>query len=76
MQKNISTPLALLVFAVSMVLPVYGSVKHLSSNRSAAISAARASGWPLPAPPPPRLSAFAPSGWPLPAPPPPPSQIA
>src|SRR5277367_4392423 len=71
MQKNIATRLAMLILTVPMVLPVYSSVKHLSSNRVAAISAARASGSPLPAPPPPGLSIVSVSGSPLPAPPPP-----
>ncbi len=53
MKKNISIRLTLVALAISIVLPVYSSVKHLSSNRTAAISVALVSGSPLPAPPPP-----------------------
>jgi hypothetical protein len=77
MKKNISIHLALLALIISIVLPVNGSVKHLSSNRGAAVSVAVLSGSPLPTPPPPpgfSVSAF--SGSPLPTPPPPPRQLA
>ncbi len=53
MKKNISIRLTLVALAISIVLPVYSSVKHLSSNRTAAVSVALVSGSPLPAPPPP-----------------------
>ncbi len=77
MKKNISIRLALLAMVVSIVLPVNSSVKHLSSNRAAAVSVAVLSGSPLPAPPPPPgFSASLASGSPLPAPPPPPRQLA
>jgi len=79
MNKNISVRLALLVLAVSIVLPVNSSVKHLSSNRTAAVSVALLSGSPLPAPPPPPgfdIAAATVSGSPLPAPPPPPGRLA
>jgi hypothetical protein len=77
MKKNISVHLALLAMAVLIVLPVNSSVKHLSSNRAAAISVAALSGSPLPTPPPPPgLSVLAASGSPLPTPPPPPGQLA
>jgi hypothetical protein len=76
MKKNISIHLALLALAVSIVLPVNSSVKHLSSNR-AAVSVAVLSGSPLPTPPPPPgFSVLAASGSPLPTPPPPPGQLA
>ena len=55
MMKNISVRLALLVFAVLIVLPVDSSVKQLSSNRTAAVSVATLSGSPLPIPNPPGL---------------------
>jgi hypothetical protein len=71
MKKNISIPQAFVALAISIVLPVYSSVKLLSSNRTAAVSVALLSGSPLPAPPPPGSSFFAASGSPLPAPPPP-----
>jgi hypothetical protein len=72
MKKNISIRLALLAMVVSIVLPVNSSVKHLSSNRGAAVSVGLLSGSPLPAPqPPPVFSVSAASGSPLPAPPPP-----
>jgi hypothetical protein len=71
MKKNISIRLALLAMVVSIVLPVNSSVKHLSSNRAAAVSVALPSGSPLPAPRPPRFSISAASGSPLPAPRPP-----
>src|ERR1700676_2333391 len=51
MKKNTSIRLAFLVLVVSIVLPVNGSVKHLSSNRAAALCAAFLTGSPLPAPP-------------------------
>jgi hypothetical protein len=77
MKKNISIRLALLAMVVSIVLPVNSSVKHLSSNRAAAVSVAPLSGSPLPAPPPPPgFSVSAASGSPLPAPPPPPGRLA
>jgi hypothetical protein len=77
MKKNISIRLALLAVVISIVLPVNSSVKHLSSNRNAAVSIALLSGSPLPAPPPPpSFSVSAASGSPLPAPPPPPGQLA
>jgi hypothetical protein len=74
MKKNISSRLALLAMVVSIiVLPVNSSVKHLSSNRAAAVSVAVLSGSPLPAPPlPPGFSVSRASGSPLPAPPLPP----
>jgi hypothetical protein len=68
MKKNISIRLALVVLAISIVLPVYSSVKHLSSNCASAIFALE-SGSPLPAPPPPGLQILTASGSPLPAPP-------
>jgi hypothetical protein len=71
MKKNTSIRLAFLVLVVSIVLPVNGSVKHLSSNRAAARCAAFLTGSPLPAPPPPGFSNSAVTGSPLPAPPPP-----
>ena len=71
MKKNISIRLALVALAISIVLPVYSSVKHLSSNRAVAVSVAPLSGSPLPAPPPPGFTVSAVSGSPLPAPPPP-----
>jgi hypothetical protein len=71
MQKNISLRLMLLAIAVLIVLPVNGSVKHLSSNRAAVLSAAGLSGSPLPAPVPPGFSIAEGSGSPLPAPVPP-----
>jgi hypothetical protein len=71
MQKNISLRLILLVVTVLIVLPVNGSVKHLSSNRAAVVSIAVSSGSPLPAPNPPGFSIAGNSGSPLPAPNPP-----
>lgn len=71
MKKNISVRLAMLALAVSIVLPVYGSVKNLSSNRIVVLSTAVLSGSPLPAPVPPRFSIAGVSGSPLPAPVPP-----
>jgi hypothetical protein len=71
MKKNIFVRLALLALAVSIVLPVYSSIKHLSSNRAAAVSVALLTGSPLPAPPPPGFSISPATGSPLPAPPPP-----
>jgi hypothetical protein len=71
MKKNVSVRLALLALAVSIVLPVNSSVKHISSNRSGVVSAAIESGSPLPAPPPPGFQIPSASGSPLPAPPPP-----
>jgi hypothetical protein len=71
MQKNISLRLILLAVAVLIVLPVNGSVKHLSSNRAAVVSVAVSSGSPLPAPNPPGFSIAGISGSPLPAPNPP-----
>ena len=41
MKKNISVRLALLALAILIVLPVYSSVKHLSSNRSVVLSRCR-----------------------------------
>ena len=69
MMKNISVRLALLVFAVLIVLPVDSSVKQLSSNRTAAVSVATLSGSPLPIPNPPGFINV--SGSPLPIPNPP-----
>jgi hypothetical protein len=71
MKKNISIRQAFVALAISIVLPVYSSVKLLSSNRTAAVSVALLSGSPLPAPPPPAFSVSAATGSPLPAPPPP-----
>ncbi len=71
MQKNISLRLMLLAITVLIVLPVNGSVKHLSSNRTVVLSAAVLSGSPLPAPIPPGFSIAGTSGSPLPAPVPP-----
>jgi len=77
MKKDVSIRLALLAIVISIVLPVNSSVKHLSSNRAAAVSVALLSGSPLPAPPPPPgFSVSAVSGSPLPAPPPPPGRLA
>jgi hypothetical protein len=77
MKKDVSIRLALLAIVISIVLPVNSSVKHLSSNRAAAVSVALLSGSPLPAPPPPPgFSVLAASGSPLPAPPPPPGRLA
>jgi hypothetical protein len=73
MKTNISIRLALLAMALSILLPVNSSVKHLFSNRTAAVSVALLSGSPLPTPPPPPgFSVTAASGSPLPTPPPPP----
>jgi hypothetical protein len=71
MQKNILLRLTLLAVAALIVLPVNGSVKHLSSNRGVVVPAAVLSGSPLPAPTPPRFSIAGVSGSPLPAPTPP-----
>jgi len=71
MHKNISLCLTFLAVAVLIVLPVYGSVKQLSSNRTVVLSAAASSGSPLPAPVPPGFSITGASGSPLPAPVPP-----
>ena len=56
MKKNFFVRLALLALAVSIVLPVYSSVKNLSSNRAAAVSVALLTGSPLPTPVPPGLA--------------------
>jgi hypothetical protein len=77
--KNISIRLAFLVFAVSIVLPINSSVKHLPSNRVATASATLRSGNPLPVPtpPPPGFSVLTASGNPLPVPiPPPPGLVS
>jgi hypothetical protein len=71
MKKNISIRLALVALAISIVLPVYGSVNHLSSNRVVGVSVALDSGSPLPMPPPPGFAILSASGSPLPMPPPP-----
>jgi len=71
MKKNIFVRLALLALAVSIVLPVYRSVKHLSSNRAAAVSFALLTGSPLPTPVPPGFTLSALTGSPLPTPVPP-----
>jgi hypothetical protein len=71
MHKNISLRPILLAVALLIVLPVNGSVKHLSSNRAAVVCIAISSGSPLPAPNPPGLSIAGISGSPLPAPNPP-----
>lgn len=71
MKRNISIRVALLVLAVSMVLPVNTSVKNLLSNRVEAAATGRQSGSPIPAPTPPRFSVLAVSGSPIPAPRPP-----
>jgi hypothetical protein len=76
MKKNISIRQAFVALTISIVLPVYSSVKLLSSNRTAAVSVALLSGSPLPAPPPPGFSVPAVSGSPLPAPPPPGFNVA
>jgi hypothetical protein len=71
MKKNISIRLAMLVLALSIVLPVNTSVKHSSSNRAAAAYTALTSGSPIPAPTPPGFSVLTASGSPIPAPNPP-----
>jgi len=71
MRKSISIHLALLAIVVSIVLPVYGSVNHLSSNRVVGISVALDSGSPLPMPTPPGFAILNASGSPLPMPTPP-----
>ena len=69
MKKIISIRLSLCVLAISILLPVNSSVKHLSSNRAVAASASVLSGSPLPLPTPP--SGIIASGSPLPLPTPP-----
>jgi len=69
MKKNSSIHLALCVLAISILLPVNSSVKHLFSNRAGTTSVAVLSGSPLPLPTPP--SALGVSGSPLPLPTPP-----
>jgi len=71
MKKNISVHLALLAMAVLIVLPVNSSVKHLSSNRAAAVSVSLLTGSPLPTPVPPGFTVSALTGSPLPTPVPP-----
>jgi hypothetical protein len=71
MKRNIRIYLAMLALVGSIVLPVNGSVKHLSSNRGLAVSAALKSGSPLPVPTPPAYSVATLSGSPLPVPTPP-----
>ena len=69
MKKNGSIHLVLCALAISILLPVNGSVKHLFSNRAATAPVAVPSGSPLPLPTPP--SALGVSGSPLPLPTPP-----
>jgi hypothetical protein len=71
MTKNILVRSGLLLAAILIVLPVNSSVKHLSSNRTAAGSVAVLSGTPLPMPTPPRRAVLFVSGTPLPMPTPP-----
>jgi hypothetical protein len=71
LKKNISIRLSLLALAVVILLPVNRSVKILSSNQHAGVSAAILSGSPLPTPTPPGYSLVAKSGSPLPTPTPP-----
>jgi hypothetical protein len=75
MKKIIFVRLALLAFAVSILLPVNSSVKQLFSNRCGAFSVAAPSGNPLPMPTPPGFDVLDASGNPLPM-PTPPGQIA
>ena len=71
MKKIISIRLALYVLAISILLPVNSSVKHLSSNQQAGVTVAILSGSPLPTPTPPGSGLVAKSGSPLPTPTPP-----